>query len=452
MASVLPSGPLPPAAASEEADLARELAERAERAPMARAVWVTDLLDLRKAFWSKLARPPVPEERRASQEEGRRFHARLLRRLAPADLREVRVRRDAVAGSIDMLSTAPVELKTTGRVPPADRLVADRPSYAEQLAMYCGLVGVSVGRLVVVEAGEGPPSTATVADLSMEPPEELVRALATRALRLRDAWARATPRDLPRCAWVGRGCEYEDGGICDCTGHEPPPEPDALSRVLKVQDRPEEARRILEAARAIAEEPPPLVESFRDLAYPRRTFFERAEPAGVGGGGWSPGREDLWASINDLLEGGPPGEVERRFDPSGEPSEGVYCFRGLPTHVKSTKARRGRPAAELPVRQPHYILELGLRCASVGIPEGRLILGYERGRTWTDRLEVVRVRFRPLEAWQEFARRRRAELAHALGAREPSRASACPDWMFDLCAYKGSCGCRAPPSPGGPQR
>jgi hypothetical protein len=452
--AVGPSSPTPTVVASEELDLERELAERAERGTLARTVWVTDLLDLRKAFWSRLARPPIPEERQQALLEGRRFHARLLRRLAPAEHREVRVRRDGIAGSIDMFDTIPVELKTTGRIPQVSSLVQDRPAYVEQLAMYGALVGRSTGRLVLVEGGVPPPSAAIVVDVSMGPTEELDRSMLARAERLRDAWAHATPDRLPRCAWVGRGCEYEEGGICDCTGEEPLAPADALSNVLKVEERPEEARRILEAARALAHEAPPLVESFRDLAYPRRAYFERTEPVpeGSGGGGFSPGREDLWAAVNDLLEAGPAGDVERRFAATGEPSEGVLCFRGSPVLVKSTRARRGRSSSEIPTRQPHYILELGLRCAAVGIGEGRLILAYENARAWKDRLEVVRVRFEPLERWQELAKTRREELSGSLSARDPGRASACPRWMLDRCAYRAVCGCGGAAPAGGPQR
>jgi hypothetical protein len=453
MDGAAPSRVPAPSEVSGDPALAQELAERAERTTLARTVWVTDLLDLRKAFWSKLARPPIPEERRQSLEAGRRFHARLLRRLAPADHREVRVRRDAIAGSIDMFDIIPVELKSTNRVPKAESLAADRPFYVEQLAMYCGLVGHPVGRLVVVESGEEAPGSATVVDVTTGPPEELLKAMQARADRLREAWARAKPDGLPRCAWVGRGCEYEEAGICDCAGEEPAAAADALSKVLRVEDRPEEAHRILELARTLSEEPPPLVESFRDLAYPRRAYFERADPlAEAPEGGFVPGRENLWASVHDLLEAGPPGEVERRFAPSGEPSEGVLCYRGQPTIVKSTKARRGRPAAEIPTRQPHYVLELGLRCAAVGRNEGRLILAYENARSWKERLEVVQLRFDPIAPWEELVRRRREELAEALRDHEPLRAPACPGWMFERCAYRSTCGCGGALPAGVPQR
>jgi hypothetical protein len=352
-----------------------------------------------------------------------------------------------------MFDTIPVELKSTNRVPPAASLVLDRPSYVEQLATYCGLVGQPVGRLVVVESGEGPPASARVVDITTAPVEELLSAMQARADRLRDAWARATPDRLPRCSWVGRGCEYEESGICDCAGEEPLAEADALSKAVSVQDRPEEALRILGLAREVSSETPPIVESFRDLAYPRRAYFERTDPlAETSEGGFVPGRENLWATVNDLLEAGPPGEVERRFEPSGEPPEGILCFRGRPTLVKSTRARRGRPAAELPTRQPHYLLELGLRCASLGLDEGRLILAYENARAWKDRLEVIRVRFSSLEGLEELSRRRIGELAEALQEKDPKRASACPGWMFERCAYRSTCGCGGAAPEGGPQR
>ncbi|HUI38723.1 MAG TPA: hypothetical protein VLY85_03725 [Thermoplasmata archaeon] len=437
--------PGPPGFRVEPApEVEADLVGRAELPAGPAPVWVTDLVDLRPAFWSKIERPPLSPERGDSTRQGRHLHAAVLARLSPTGLRELRVRRHGIVGAIDLVEEVPIELKTTSRLVPGDRLAEERPSYLEQLAMYCGLLGKPSGRLLVLGLTEGAPTGAVSVDVPRIDVDRVLEAMDRRAEAIREAWSRANPERLPRCRWFDRGCEYRAAGICDCTGAESPAGSELLAATSDPEERPDEAERLLRAALEVTSEG---LESltFRELAYPRRAYFERTEPAVT-----APElpRGDLWAQVSGLLEGGPLGEAERRFPIGEASSEGVLEFRGEPVLVKTRRGDRRWTLDEFARRSPHYFRELGLRCAAVGRASGLLVIAYESAATWTDRLAAIRVRFDPVDSWRAYADRQRASLALALRDRDPASATACPGWMFDSCPYRSVCGCAGARSPG----
>ncbi|HEV2165413.1 MAG TPA: hypothetical protein VGS23_00315, partial [Thermoplasmata archaeon] len=112
-------------------ELERELAADGPEPPA--TVGVTDLVDLRRAFFRRLAPVPVDPARLARQESGREAHQRIGALLGAAERREVRVRDGPVVGEIDFLGDRPTEIKTTGEVPDAAAALSRRPAYFEQL-------------------------------------------------------------------------------------------------------------------------------------------------------------------------------------------------------------------------------------------------------------------------------------------------------------------------------
>ncbi len=438
-----------------EADeaLAGQLVERLERGPAEPSVWVTDLLDPRPAFYRRRVRVPTPPERRERQSVGRALHALIGSVLAAPGYLEVRVRREGIVGQVDLLEQEPTELKTTASLPEPASLIERRASYLAQLAMYCALTDRPAGRLVVVQAADGTPGPCQVYEVRFRSLAPILERMRARAASLRTADAENRPDALPRCGWYGRGCEFQLAGVCSCTGAEPPAADLLGEEVEAVRMNPGLTEGLASQLAGLSGiVGPPAVERFRDLLYPRRAYFERTEPPPEAEGAEEAPvpvkeRADLYRSLLDALEGGPPGEATRVPVPTGEPLERVACLNGRPLLVKVTRAPRSRGPSELLSAQPHYFLDLGFRCASIGQPEGLLVLGYERLEDPRERVRAYRVRFTPLEVVGGLASDRAAARARALVTAQPATLPACPDWMFRDCPYRERCGCG--PAPGG---
>ncbi len=424
-----------------DVELERSLIERLEREPRRRSIWVTDLVDPRTAYYRQTAPMPIAPERAARMEAGRELHETIGAALAEAPHLEVRVQRDGIVGQIDLFDELPTELKTTGSLVDAEGIRRGRPAYLEQLGLYCALTDRHAGRLLLA-------SSEVAHDLRVFDTEfsDLtgVWADATQgAEALRRALDLGTPEGLPGCAWRGRGCPYEDGRVCDCEGTEPPHSYPIAARAGPIVERPEEAVRLRDRWSARPSSPA-AARRFRDLLYPRRTFFERTSPAPTGEpseGSRPPSADGLYRRLSELLESGTAGEVSRVHPGALAAPEAVACYRGWPFLLKITRAWRTPAPVELIDRQPHYFLDLGLRSAAIGSRDGWLFLGYERAERPADRVRVYRVRFDPLAPFRETADARRAALDRALAQHDPAEAPPCPDWMARDCAYRDRCGC-----------
>jgi hypothetical protein len=436
---------------AEASALGAELLGRYRSRRPVRGVVVTDLLDPRPAYWRTIAPIPPTESESARLVEGREIHERLGRRLAPAAAREFRVRRDGIVGKIDILGDRPVEIKSTSSLPKAtDDPRESRPSYVEQLAMYGALVDRGEGRLVVVRAPVTTPAETRVWDVPLGDRSAIRAEMRARATALRTSRDRSDPAGLPRCGWYDRGCPFRREHVCVCDGGEP-----ALSgAILKEVGRPtpnglaaEEIGRLL----GPTDVSPSEIGRFRELAYPRRAYFDGidsgsdSEAEGVGPGGPP---DETWSALQALLEDGPAGEYELRHDPSGEPAEAIPTFRGVPALVKSSRSLRPVPADRLVADRPHYVLELALRCASLGSPEGWLLLGMERVPSEGDWIRAQHLRFGSMPQLASLLERRRRAIAEARQNRDPTGLPRCPRWMVERCPHRAVCGCAATPDDG----
>ncbi|HTT35850.1 MAG TPA: hypothetical protein VMH78_08310, partial [Thermoplasmata archaeon] len=176
-------------------------------------VSVTELVDPRPAFFRRRSPVPVPPGRRRRQAAGRALHERIGSALAAPGHREIRVRRGGIVGFVDLVEELPIELKTTERLPADGPIAESRPSYLEQLAWYCALLGADRGRLLVVADDGGRPGACRVFDVAIADRDRLLEELDRRAAALRSALAAGSPDLLPRCRWVGRGCEFASAGV-----------------------------------------------------------------------------------------------------------------------------------------------------------------------------------------------------------------------------------------------
>ena len=252
--------------------LTQELVAGLRQAPAERPLVVTDLLDLRRAYFRRRAAVPIPAERRERVESGRELHLATAALLAPARFREVRVRREGIVGQIDLFEDRPVEIKTTAHPPPAGELARWRPAYIEQLGMYCALVDHPVGRLVLVEVDETErPTRVRIFDCRFASLDAILEEMRRRADLLRAAIRAESAASLPRCPWYQSSCEYRVAGACDCVGDEPAAGTEIADQVDGLSEDEAAGRQLTEALRSgQAAGELPAARRFRDLIYPRR--------------------------------------------------------------------------------------------------------------------------------------------------------------------------------------
>ncbi len=434
---------------TEDSELTVELRARLERGSGRRAVSVTDLLAMRRAFWRVTGPPvPVPEQRRARMQRGRLLHRVLGATLASEGSLEVRVRKDGLVGRLDALTDRPIEIKTSAAAVAAEALRAERPEYLEQLGMYCALLGRTTGRILSLALrDDGGLDGVECADVHFRRPDAILSEMHRRAEALRASWQSGRADGLPRCPWFDRGCEYRAGPICDCTGTEAIAASPILGELESVLSRPDVAERLRRSLEErLGRATPPSIERFRDLVYPRRAYFERTRrpPEDVAPSA-SPTLSETYARLLEAVEGGPVGEVARLPELAPEPEEEVPAFRDEPYLARTSRARRPPSSAELVDRSPQYALELGFRCAATGRAAGRVIVAYERPESATDQLRVYRVEFSPISTLARLWREREASLRAALASHSPETLPACPSWMFEDCPYRSECGCGGEP-------
>ncbi len=325
--------------------LRRALVDRQKAGPLERSVSVTELLDPRAAYWRRVRPVPASPERAARMRAGQEMHVRAGHVLAPASAREVRRRREGIVARIDLLDERVTELKTTSLRSGAEG-AAVRPSYLQQLAIYCGLLERSEARLILIDpTSEGGPR-AEAYDAEFPAADVAWAEALRRATALRAALERGTPDALPRCVWRDRGCEFQAAGVCDCQGTEPEAALDAFGPLPKVAPVPDVAGRLVDGLTPQSEAPG--IRRFRDLLYPRRAYFDRTMPPDEAEREWTPpaggGTEDLWRTLSDLLESGVAGEVAAVDAPDGEPLERVTTLAGRPLLLKTN--RSWNPPAE----------------------------------------------------------------------------------------------------------
>lgn len=434
----------------EDVPLAAELYRRWELVRDPHAASVTDLLALRRAYWRLTVGPVgLAPEREARVEAGRRVHRALETIFASEGAVEVRVRREGIVGRVDALTDRPVEFKTTALAPPAEVIVDQRPEHVEQLAMYCALTDVRAGRLVRIVPGAAEVPEVRTVDLEFTDLAKISGEMRRRADALRVAVDSRRPEPLPRCPWYDHGCEFRESSTCDCTGAEDP-ERDALRREVRVATDRADLDAVLapRLSQRLGSVRPTSIGRFRDLIYPRRTFFERTD-AGSEFMAPLPGPQPVHFSpsyerLASALESGPIGEVAGLPIRADEPEEEVAAFRGTPYLARTSRSGAIPRAEEIVGKNPQYALDLGFRCAATGTDTGRVIVAYERAADPANRLRVFELRFRPVTTFSRLWRARASALDRAVAEGSPTDLPACPSWMFEECPYRVDCGCAAP--------
>jgi hypothetical protein len=426
----------------EDPELANELTARMRPPGSPPGVSVTDLLSPRPAFWRRTAGPvPMPLEREALLEGGRRLHRILGLVFASQGTLEARVHGNGVHGRVDVLADCPLEIKTSGYAPPANDPTIERPEHVDQVGMYAALLGIDHARLFYLQTdGDEVRATATyeVGFASLEP---IRRSMEVRARALSAAWVSRSPRGLPRCPWYARGCEFRGAGVCDCTGEEGSGEAIAQEAGAHSVPRPDLAAALDEAVHVrLLKVPPSTIRRFRDLLYLRRAFFEGLSPHLPAPPRRAEGETDTYSRMVEAVDGGPLGESTRLPTLSDEPDEEVGGFRSVPVLVRTSRASHRLDPATVIEASPQYALQLGFRCVATGTDRGRLIVGYDRAAE-SGRVQVLEYRFDPASVFSRVWRARSRTLDAARTRGDATGLEACPSWMFDSCPYRDRCGC-----------
>ncbi|HLM70957.1 MAG TPA: hypothetical protein VK423_06220 [Thermoplasmata archaeon] len=431
----------------EDPALEAELISRFAKETGLKAVGVTDLISLRRAFYRTTTPPvPIPPERQVRLDAGRELHRALGGLLAREGILEARVRQDGLVGRIDILADVPIEVKTATAIAEPSELAARRPEYLEQLGMYCALTDHSTGRLLTIVGSRDQATEVQALELSFRSVPNMLSEMRRRAAALRVAWAENRPDGLPRCPWYGRGCEFEAASVCACTGEEELGEPafaDELEGVAVREDLRERVRSALYERNP--SEDGPAVGRFRAILYPRRAYFEETSPTSAPPPAFKPAAPtpDLYARLSEAVESGPAGEVARLPTLTAEVEDEVVGFRGRPILMKTSRAWARLREDELAQRTPQYGLDLGLRCATTGTDSGIVVLAFDRARADRDRIQVFEYRFASLTPFSRLFRERSRSLLRAIRDRSPIGLAACPGWMVPECPYRSECGCGA---------
>ncbi len=435
LASLLAALPI-----AAEPDRARALEERLPAPEAPRPITVTDLLAPRRALWRRLRGPaPIAADRAVRLELGRHWHRRLGDAVAAEGALEARVRRAGLVGRIDLLTDVPVEIKTA-----SDAAPAEYPEQVEQLAVYCALVDRPTGRLVHVGLPAGAAPTLQVHDLTFGDLGALRALIARRAEELQIAFRAGSPAGLGRCHWFGRGCEYQTGGICDCRGEEPVAPAPLAEMVTRREARPDLAARWQGRLAQVSAEVAPDALRYRDLLYPRRSYFRQV----VGGPAEAPPFRPATAPLDAYeraiaaLESERPGALHRLPAGEGAPEDELLAWDGEPVLVRASRRHALIVPGDVAPHSPQYLLELGLRCAAAGLDHGRVVIALEHPPAGGSAVQVLRVDLTGARAsFRRLADERRGLLARSVADRAPRALPACPSWMARDCPYRADCAC-----------
>ena len=399
-----------------------------------RRISVTDLVNPRQAFFRR-TRPDIQPsaERAQTMMTGTGVHAQFERTISTEEFAEQFVTYEDIVGKIDIYEDAPVELKTTSF---QDRDGVVRPSYLDQLGMYCAMTGIPRGHLVVYytpRSGDGAVLSAYAVELSN------LAEIRTGMIRRRDLFQRAldagTPSGLPQCEWYGRRCDYQD--VCGCEA-APPLERVVRADMATVTRDPGLEDQINEKLRRSGARPTGY--RIHHLLFPRKTAYRQQPDAVVEEDESSEARlkeirrRGFYEALTKALQYGFPGGF--RSIPVGlrTLADRVSMFRGVPTLVRTTGFRRMIDRDRLPQEMSWNVDRLAFICALAESAQGRLILYYNA--IPDDKFMVYEIGFKDLPTIRAEVERRVALLESGAA---PDKLPPCPAWMYETCEFAPHC-------------
>lgn len=409
-------------------------------------VSVTDLTNLKQAYF-KRKHPEItpPLKKQQLMWKGIGFHKLFGFAVSSEEYLEQFVEAEGVVGKIDIYKNVPVEVKTTSALAKGKSLLQQRPTYIEQVGMYCAMVDVGEGKIVIYErqgAGESGVVPLTAYHVTFPDLEAVREEMRRRRDLLLQALIANDPSNLPVCDWFGRGCDYS--AVCDCGTSSVPPSHKIAELAGKVQIDEVTRQQLLDK---LGKPKPSQLFRTTDLVFPRKAYFERRksletiseEEAAEEKGESLRSMEEAGfvGALKGLIQFGSPGEVENIPIQHASLSDLVRLRQGLPTMVRIPKFQSLVERGRLPSAFPHYFYRLGFDCALIDHAKGRLFLYYANIRDENAKMMVYDVSFRNLSAIKAEAIRRVELLEKATSVAQLPR---CPSWMCRYCSYRDECG------------
>ncbi|MCD6391850.1 MAG: PD-(D/E)XK nuclease family protein [Dehalococcoidia bacterium] len=407
---------------------------------------VTDLLNLKQAYFRRTYPEIVPPlEKQQLMWAGTGFHKTFGSAVSSEEYLEQFVEAEGIVGKIDIYEKIPVEVKTTSTPVDTKDLLKNRPTYIEQLGMYCAMVNAHEGEIIVYQRPEEEsPSTSPLVVYHVTFPD--LEAIREEMRRRRDLLVQALidndPSNLPICPWFNKHCDYSQ--VCDCTTTSVPASHEIADLAGEIYVDNMTCEQLLSK---MAGAQPSQVFGINDIVFPRKAYFERLKLQEIASGkevreekeGYlrSMDERGFIDALRDSLYFGAPGEAQKIPVKHASLSDLVRTWQNMPTILRDPKFSSLVERERLPRTFSHYFLRLGFDCAMTENTKGRLLLYYVRVPKENAKLMVYDVSFRNLNAVKAEALRRLELLEKATS---PLQLPKCPSWMCSYCDYKLECG------------
>jgi hypothetical protein len=402
---------------------------------------VTDLLNLKQAYFKrKYPEITPPLEKQQLLWAGTGFHKTFGSAVSSEEYLEQFVEAEGIVGKIDIYEKIPVEVKTTSTPVDTKDLLQYRPTYIEQLGMYCAMVNAHEGEIIIYQrpAEESPSPVPLVVYHVTFPDLEAIR---EEMRRRRDLLVQAlianNPSNLPVCPWFNKQCDYSQ--VCDCATTSVPASYKIAELAKETYIDSTTCEQLLSK---MAGAQSSQVFGINDIVFPRKAYFERLKLSE----GVREEKEEYLRSMDELgfldalrdsLRYGAPGEAQRIPVQHAPLADLVQTWQNLPTILRGPKLSSLVERERLPRMFPHYFLRLGFDCALTENAKGRLLLYYVKVPKEDAKLMVYDVNFKNLNAVKAEALRRLELLEKATS---PLQLPKCPSWMCSYCEYRLECG------------
>jgi hypothetical protein len=402
---------------------------------------VTDLLNLKQAYFRrKYPEITPPLEKRQLMWAGTGFHKTFGSAVSSEEYLEQFVEAEGIVGKIDIYERIPVEVKTTSTPIDTKDVLQYRPTYVEQLGMYCAMVNAHEGEIIIYQRpSQESPSTSPLVVYHVAFPD--LKAIREEMRRRRDILVQALiandPSNLPVCPWFNKQCDYSQ--VCDCATTSVPASHEIADLAGEIQV---DSRTCDQLLNKMAGTQPSRLFGINDIVFPRKAHFERLKA----GEEVQEEKEEHLRSMDELgfldalrdsLRFGAPGEAQRVPVKHALLADLVQTWRNLPTILRGPKFSSLVERERLPRAFPHYFLRLAFDCAFTENAKGRLLLYYVRVPREDAKLMVYDVNFRNLNAVKAEALRRLELLEKATS---PLQLPKCPSWMCSYCDHRLECG------------
>jgi len=318
-----------------------------------------------------------------------------------------------------------------------------RPSYLEQLGIYCGMANKERGHLLIFSRSGDQVLAGFSANFGY------ISGIRREILRRRDAFRAALksddPSDLPNCPFAGTRCVYFENDVCNCDPNVPATY--AIANLSKVAPNRSLASEFAKRyAEATALGPTAKISVF-DLLRPREAYYRGLL-----------GDEGDEEDVKDTLRAADTYALYREFKRA--------CFKGSDIRAEILTRNEVKSRVEFhdgrvlvftkcgfvePVKRylltrtlPEPFLKLGFNCVLAGRGRGRLVVWYPKITDEEARILVYDVTLNDLRPFAKEMDDRAAALKEARATGDHSRLPKCQPWRHKFCDYADRCGCGTP--------